>query len=189
MSHKLTTFFRSRHLPLVIGCGLPLTLCLIAIAAFYAIVSDSSPDTWLPEMYPSTRSVYLTNAYGYWGAGRGFAAKYYWTQDNIEVVKAYFESRNASFINDRFWGYPLAAFNIQEISQSDFARTYSGRCDPVQTRDCINLWLVEVNEEGLSTLPHVIGFSASSAANATPDYVGTFEAGTLLIYQYSVNDF
>jgi hypothetical protein len=140
-------------------------------------------------MYPSERSIYLTNAYGYWGAGRGFAAKYYWTEDTIDTVRIYFENRNARFTDDRFWSYPLAAFDIQQISQENFARTYSGRCDPVQTRSCINLWLVEIDEEGLLTLPHIIGLSASSDANATPNYVGTLEAGTLLIYQYSVNDF
>jgi hypothetical protein len=76
---------------------------LIGIAAFYAIVSDPSPDTWLREMYPSERSIYLTNAYGYWGAGRGFAAKYYWTEDTIDTVRIYFENRNARFTDDRFW--------------------------------------------------------------------------------------
>lgn len=147
--------------------------------------------------YPGAQRV--ANAYGYYGAGSGQKAVYYWTPDSIETVQNYFEEFTFPFVEDR-WNYlSITVFSVDgselvsydvDGSRRDVDYAREPRCHYTQRYTCANVWLMRITSDGLSYVPEVIDRPGSSSiANATPFLSTPLMTGTLIIYSYYITDY
>ncbi len=149
------------------------------------------------RVYPDAQQV--SNAYGYFGAGSGQKALYYWTVDPIQDVQKYYEKYAPPFVADTWQGGLITAYGVNggDLTYTDFddTRKKVGNpqhpfCNYTQRYECINISLFSIDQDNMQSVPDIIGRpSASSNLNATPQLTAPLKRGTLIVYSYYVDKF
>lgn len=182
---------------------------LLAIPAILIVLSSCFALFWLfygrdiytelsLRIYPEAQQV--AEGYGLYGADTGQRSLYFWTPDNLDTVQHYYAEFTLPFIQDDYehmlitafnpYGYELVFYEPHTLEREVVDYEEQPRCLYLQRHDCVNIWLMPINNDHWQYVPDVIGRpAASSDLNATPFLASSLTRGTLIIYSYYINDF
>jgi hypothetical protein len=142
------------------------------------------------QVYPGAQKV--AGAYGYYGAGAGKRAVYYWTADSIDDVRDYYETFTLPFIERQNFevtvfepsGKPLPVVTHEYKFDEIIDLGTNRHCYYKLPYKCVQVALM--NAEGVSNLP----FFDIMRMRKTPKPLSPemSQGGTVIIYYYYTND-
>ncbi len=146
--------------------------------------------------YASAQEV--ANAYYDYGASAGYQVVYFWTEQPIDEVRAYYETftqpfAKVSYLNTEVPTY-RSVFNpsgkplpvvTDEFSRETLDLAQTGDCYYRLPYECIRVLLFDFSEIGSIDLPV---FNAGRAVRTPAPLAPTFHGGTLIVYSYFVSD-
>lgn len=155
-----------------------------------AVVQTSSPELKDNlDIYDGANLLFEDSAV--YGADVSQKSLYYWSDDSIDVVKAYYEQAIGTFESseDQSKEWFIAAIAQEELHSSadppSSFLTHQSFCPDIRDESCISIVLVDAGQSDLYTLPVMSpsGFRRSTIPNALQ---GLNSDGTLIIFNYWV---
>jgi hypothetical protein len=172
----------------------PIALCYTLIYFILIAPADSLRHSIQQSLnlYPS--ATFVLEDQGYFGADTAIKGLYYWTSAPINDVQKYYEAFLQPFLksNDEYGNWLISAYYLDDIYLNvDTDSAFLGHgsfCSDFNDRGCITVALVDATQLDIYRLA-VSSPSMFYRLTPPPEFANLPYQGTLIIYQYWVDDF